>query len=665
MTDERPNAWRQTVRRRTTVAAACLALWAVAIEARLVYLQVVRHEEMVALADRLHLRTRVVAAKRGEIVDRRGRLLAYNVDVDTIFAVPSEVKDPTRTVRELCTALEGCTPQQRDDLLRKLDRPGQYAYVERFVSSRVADKVRALELPGIGLTKESRRFYPNRELAAPVLGYVGVDNVGLGGLEAAYNKLVLGAPGKTLTQIDARGRALDHIDRLPTAGAALELTIDEQLQHIVERELAAGVREHKADSGTAVMIDPATGEILAMASYPSFNPNMFREASADDRKNRAVTDLYEPGSTFKIVTASAALEEGVIHPTDLVNTDPGYITIGARRIDDTHRYGVVSFADAIVKSSNVGAIKVGWDIGADRLDTYVRRFGFGRPATSEFPGESPGIVWNPAKLDRSALASVSMGYQVGVTPLQMVTATAAVANGGRLMKPHIVRAIVRDGVRTPTEPVEVRRVVSPRTAAELTTIMEDVVVRGTGSQAAVGGYTVAGKTGTAQKLVNGAYSHSEYNVSFTGFVPSRKPVFALVVVVDTPRNGAYFGGSVSGPIFHRIADATLRHLGVPPTVFPAPPVLVERRAQAAPPPGEPVVVTVDDQGGRAMPDLVGLSAREALRRMARLGVSLKMQGAGIVVAQYPEAGQAVAVGGSCTIMLDRGTRARRGAGAAP
>ena len=665
MTDERPNAWRHTVRSRLLIAAGCMALWATAIEARLVYLQVVRHEAMLAMADRQQKRTRVLAAKRGEMIDRNGRLLAYNVDVDTVFAVPSEVKDAKRTARELCAVLESCTSQQRDELQRRFERGGQYAYVERFVSSRVAARVRALELPGIGLTKESQRFYPNRELAAQVLGYVGTDNVGLGGLEAAYNGEILGTPGKVLTQIDARGRALDHVDRLPTAGVSLELTIDEQLQHIVERELAAGVREHKADSGTAVVLDPTTGEILAMASYPSFNPNAFREALADDRKNRAVTDIYEPGSTFKLVTASAALEEAVIKPTDMVNTDPGYIMIGSRRIDDTHRYGVLSYADAIVKSSNVGAIKMGWEVGADRLDTYVRRFGFGRQATREFPGESPGIVWSAARLDKSALASVSMGYQVGVTPLQMVTATATVANGGRMMKPHIVRAVIRDGARTPTAPVEVRRVISPRTAAELTTIMEDVVVRGTGSQATVEGYTVAGKTGTAQKLVNGAYSHSEYNVSFTGFVPSRKPKFAMVVVVDTPRNGAYFGGSVSGPIFHRIADAALRHIGVPPTVFPAPPVLVERRAQAVPPPGEPVVVTVDDAGGRAMPDLVGLSAREALRRMARLGVSLKMQGAGIVVAQYPEAGESVAVGGSCTIMLDRGPRARGGAGAAP
>jgi cell division protein FtsI (penicillin-binding protein 3) len=666
MTDERPNAWRRTIRQRTLLAGALLAVWAVGIEARLVYLQVVRHDEIVAMADRQQRRTIEAPAKRGDLRDRNGRVLAYSVDVDSVYAVPSEIADPKRAARELCAALEGCSAGDRADLERRLDRKAAFTFVQRFVSSKVSERIRALDLQGIGLMKESRRFYPGRELAGQVLGWVGTDNVGLGGLEAAYNRMILGAPGKVLVQTDARGRAFNRVERLPTTGATLELTIDEQLQHIVERELADGVAAHKAAGGTAVMMDPATGEILAMASYPFFNPNTFRDVEPDARKNRAVTDLYEPGSTFKLVTTAAALEEGVIKPGDLVDTNPGYITIGARRIDDTHRYGVVSFAEAIVKSSNVGAIKVGWNIGAERLDGYVRGFGFGRTASSEFPGESPGIVWNPAKLDKSALASVSMGYQVGVTPLQMVTATAAVANGGRLMKPRIVRAVVRDGVRTATEPVEVRRVISPRTAAELTTIMEDVVVHGTGTQAAVEGYTVAGKTGTAQKLVGGAYSHTDYNVSFTGFVPSRRPMFALVVVVDTPRNGFYYGGSVSGPIFHRIADAALRHLGVPPTVFPAPPVVVDRRAQAMPRPGEPVVVTVDDGGGRAMPDLVGLSAREALRRMARLGVSVKLQGAGVVVAQYPEAGQTVAVGGSSTLMLDRGAgRAVRTAGVSP
>lgn len=657
MNDERPNAWRRTIRQRTLLAGAVLAVWAAGIEARLVHLQVVRHEEMLAMADRQQRRTIEAPAKRGDLRDRNGRVLAYSVDVDSVYAVPSEIADPPRAARLLCAALGDCSAADRADLERRLERKAAFTFVQRFVPSKVSERIRALDLRGIGFMKESRRFYPGRELAGQLLGWVGTDNVGLGGLEAAYNRRILGAPGKVLVQTDARGRAFNRVERLPTTGATLELTIDQQLQHIVERELAAGVREHKAAGGTAVMMDPATGEILAMASYPFFNPNEFRDFDALARKNRAVTDLYEPGSTFKIVTASAALEEGVIKPSDLVDTDPGYITIRRRRIDDTHRYGVLSFADAIVKSSNVGAIKVGWRIGAARLDTYVRAFGFGRQASSEFPGESPGIVWRPEKLDDSALASVSMGYQVGVTPLQMVTATAAVANGGRLMKPRVVRAVVHDGVRTLTEPAEVRRVISPRTAAELTTIMEDVVVRGTGSQAAVEGYTVAGKTGTAQKVVAGEYSHTDYNVSFTGFAPSRNPRFALVVVVDTPRNGFYYGGSVSGPIFQKIADAALRHLGVPPTVFPAPPVVVDRRAQAVPPHGAPVVVAVDDDGGRAMPDLVGLSAREALRRLARLGVTVKMQGVGLVVAQYPEAGQAVAVGGSSTLMLDRGAGA--------
>ena len=319
--------------------------------------------------------------------------------------------------------------------------------------------------------------------------------------------------------------------------------------------------EHRADTGTAVVMDPNTGEILAMASYPTFNPNTFRDASEASRKNRAVTDLYEPGSTFKLVTASAALEEGVVTPTDLIDTDPGYIRFPGRQIDDTHHYGVLTFADAIVKSSNVGAIRVGLRLGATRLGAYVEQFGFGRPSSPDFPGESSGIVWDPTKLNDSALASVSMGYQVGVTPLQMAAAASVVANGGRLVQPRVLRAVVRDGERTPVTPTDGTHVISARTAAELTSIMEDVVVRGTGTSARVEGFTVAGKTGTAQKLVAGHYSHTDYNVSFVGFVPSRKPTFTVVVVVDTPRAGQYFGGSVSAPIFQRIADASLRYLG--------------------------------------------------------------------------------------------------------
>ncbi|MCC6992290.1 MAG: penicillin-binding protein 2, partial [Acidobacteria bacterium] len=612
MADPITNEWRRTIRRRAVVAAMCFAVWAAAIETRLVYLQVFQHADLRARAERQQNHVIEVNAKRGEIRDRNGRVLAYSVDADTIYAVPQDIADAKATARALCGALDSCTVKERKDLEVRLAKNNDFVYVARFVSPTAAARVAALDVEGIGFLKEPRRFYPNRELGAQVLGYVGVDNHGLGGIEAAYNKYVAGQPGKILVQTDARHRAFSSVTVPTVPGATLELTIDEYLQHIVERELAAGVTANRAAGGTAVLMDPSTGEILAMASYPTFNPQNFGQATAEQRKNRAVTDLYEPGSTFKLVTASAALEEGVIKSSDLVDTNPGYITFKSRRIDDTHTYGVLSFAEAIVKSSNVGAIKVGLRLGRDRLGDYVNRFGFGHTTSSDFPGESPGIVWNPKRLDDSALASVSMGYQVGVTPLQMVTATAAVANGGRLLKPHVVRAVVRDGVRTVTEVKEVRRVISARTAAELTTIMEDVVSRGTGKGwAQVEGFTVAGKTGTAQKLVNGAFSHSDYNVSFTGFVPSRKPRFALVVVVDTPRNGYYFGGSVAGPIFQRIADAALRHVGVAPTVVPAPPVLVERHHQlpALSSARPATVITVDDAGGRTMPDLVGLGAR--------------------------------------------------------
>ena len=360
-----------------------------------------------------------------------------------------------------------------------------FAFVERFVTPQAAARVAALDLEGVGFMKESRRYYPKKELAAQLLGYVGVDNGGLGGIEAAYDSVVRGRDGKVLVQIDARRRGFSSVERLPTAGGTLELTIDEQLQHIVERELRAGVTAHRADSGTAIVMDPHSGEILAMATYPAFNPNAFRSAPEHLRKNRAVTDLYEPGSTFKIVTASAAIQEGVVSPSDLIDVSAGMIKFPGRPpIEDVARYGVLTFADVIAKSSNVGAIKVGLRLGAERLGLYVNRFGFGKVTSPDFPGESPGIVWDPSRLNDSALASVSMGYQVGVTPLQMAAAASAVANGGRLLQPRVVRAIVKDGVRTPIVPALVGRPITARTAAELTSIMEDVVARGTGTAGA-------------------------------------------------------------------------------------------------------------------------------------------------------------------------------------
>jgi cell division protein FtsI (penicillin-binding protein 3) len=580
-----------------------------------------------------------------------------------VFADPSEIEHPDKVAQLVCAALDECGPRDRQEMAQSLRRDSQFVYLARKVSPDEAQRVKALELKGVAFIKESRRYYPKKELAAHVLGYVGLDNTGLAGLESTYDAQVRGTEGKILVQTDARRHALSsRIDRAATAGVSLELTIDQYLQHIAERELRAGVEENNAAGGTALIMEPNTGEILALANWPTFNPNAFGKADERERRNRAIQDLYEPGSTFKVVTASAALEEHVVTPNDLIDCAPGYTTFPGRKpIYDFHRYGVLSFTDVIVKSSNIGAIKVGLRLGPERLGRYVSRFGFGQPIGPDFRGESSGIVWNPAKLDSSALASVSMGYQVAVTPLQMATAVSSVANGGSLMEPRVVRAFIKDGRRSMVAPKVLRKTVSSATLSELRTMMEGVVERGTAKSAQIDGYTIAGKTGTASKLVNGHYSRSDYNASFVGFVPSRQPALTIIVVIDSPHGHGYTGGVVAAPIFKRIAEASLRQLGVAPTINALPPVFAARSESAA----EPVVQRPlsDDKGvvtaaippaqPGVMPDLRGQSAREALRILARIGSSARISGQGVVIEQTPAAGDPLGTGEVSVLKLGR------------
>jgi cell division protein FtsI (penicillin-binding protein 3) len=651
--------WRAQIRHRYTVVAVVFLCWTVAIVARLLFLQVYSYDDLQARAERQQQRIVPAAAKRGDIYDRNGRLLAYSVDADTIYAVPGEIRDPEKAATKICAALIDCDRGERAVILKRLGRTGAFSYVKRQVTPAEARAVAALGLEGIGFTTESKRFYPNRELASHLVGYAGTDNEGLGGIESAFDKVVKGKEGKLLVQTDARGRAFSRLERQPTAGGTVELTIDSQLQYIAERELRAGVREHRADAGTAVILDPNTGEILAMANWPTFNPNIYGESSDNARRNRAIQDLYEPGSTFKIVTASAAIEEHLFNPADIIDVSAGLIRIGNRVVDDMHRYGPLSFTDVLVKSSNVGAIKIGSRVGAERMIQYVRRFGFGRPTSHDFPGESSGIVWS--NLNDSALASVSMGYQIGVTPLQVVAAASAVANGGTLYEPRVIRAITKDGVRTVVKPTAVRTAIKKSTAATLTTIMEQVVERGTATRAKIPGYTIAGKTGTADKLINGRYSNSQQNVSFVGFVPSRNPALAIIVMIDSPRAGGDTGGVVAAPIFQRIAADALRHLGVPLSVNPSPAIILPRRAAGAPlAPVQPVVVPVRNIGGditslpvTSLPDLRGYGAREAVHELVRLGLTPRVRGLGIVVDQEPDPGAPIEPGTTCTLVLDR------------
>ena len=665
MAETPANAWRTTLKRRLVVAAVGLFVWSAAIEARLVYLQIFRHADLVARAERQQLRTVAASGKRGEILDRQRHVLAYSVDADSIYAVPTEIADATQAATSLCGALGDCSSADRLALGDRIRRGRAFVYVRRQVTPDQARRVADLQLEGVGFMKENRRFYPNKELAAHVLGYVGLDNAGLAGVEATYDNLIKGHAGTVLIQTDAKRHAFSRVERPSTTGADLELTIDEYLQHIAERELQAGVEWAGAEGGAAVVMDPYTGEILALANYPTFNPNVYRSFGDDNRRNRAIQDLYEPGSTFKIVTASAALEQKLLKPTDMVDTNPGVIRFGSRVVDEDkhHNYGVLSFTDVIVRSSNVGAIKIGLRVGSERLGLYARRFGFGHPTSPDFPSESPGILWDPVKQSESALASMAMGYQVGVTPLQMASAVSSVANGGELVQPRVARAVIRDGARRPVPRKVLGRAIDAATAADVTAIMEAVVERGTGRSAQIDGYTIAGKTGTAQKVVNGRYSNTDYNVSFVGFVPSRKPVFTIVVVVDSPHKVPPYGATVAAPIFKRIATAAMRQYGVPPSINPAPALLVARRDaegmhdQPTSTAGiTPNIVTVDAGAHAAqafVPDLRGLSAREALRTLSLLGMSARLNGTGIVVRQLPEAGAPIDRDTSSTLWLER------------
>jgi cell division protein FtsI (penicillin-binding protein 3) len=656
-------ASRAMIGGRLVVAAGILAVWAVGVEARLVYLQVFQHDALVSRAERQQSQSLKAAAKRGDIVDRRGRVLATSVDADSICAVPAEVGDEAQVVSRLCAAFGDCTPRERQDLIERLKKQRYFAYIRRQVSPELSRKIQALNLDGIFVVKESRRYYPKNSLGAHLLGFVNVDGKGLSGVESAYDTQIRGRDGQLLVHTDARRHAFGRIERPPTTGSTIELTVDEYLQHVAQRELHAGVLENRAAGGSVVIMNPRTGEILAMANEPTFDPNSYREASDVERRNRAVQDLYEPGSTFKVVTASAAIEEKIMPLDAPIDTSGGQIRIGSRVVRDTHDYGVLTFTDVMVKSSNVGAIRLGFKLGSDRLSDYVQKFGFGRPVSPDFPSENPGIVWDRAKWSESALASVSMGYQVGVTPLQMTAAVSAIANHGGYVEPRVVRAVYKDGRRYEVKPKTLLQTVTPGTAASLTSVMEQIVERGTATLAKIPGYAVAGKTGTANKLVNGRYG-SDTHASFVGFLPAQDPAFTILVVLDAPRGpNGHYGGPVSAPIFRRIAEAALRHQGIAPSVNRADPVLVARDGAL---PLLPASTTLEDAPQHRpapapgmVPDVRGLSARDAMRTLMQVGMSARLSGDGFVVAQEPEPGSPITESAEGRLTLarsgDRGT----------
>jgi cell division protein FtsI (penicillin-binding protein 3) len=538
-----------------------------AMAARLIVLQVVESPAYARLASRQRARAIEFPARRGAIFDNQGRSLAVSVDLQTVYTDPALVTSPLRTAEELAPVLRRKVFELKGIL--EGDPPtSRFEYIARRVPPRVADAVEALRLPGIYLRPEPKRFYPNGELAAQVLGFVGTDGVGLAGLEAQYEAELEGRSGRMILEQDPAGRALPQagvVYERPSPGRSLYLTIDKDIQFQTELALSNAIARYHAQGGTAIVMRPRSGAVLAMASTPGFDPNAFADSPARAYRNRAVSDVYEPGSSYKIVTAAAALEEGAVTPqTQFVVPDS--FPYADRVFHDSHYHPTerMSVAEIIEQSSNVGTIKIGLRLGGKKLDEYVRRFGFGSPSGLEFPGESPGIVLDRKHWSGTTIATVPIGQGIAVTTIQMANAFAALANDGVWVEPRLVAATVDDDGAVTRSPAPTRRrVVSSTTAAKMAWMLRNVVARGTGIQAQVPGYRIAGKTGTAQKpLPSGGYGNS-YIASFAGYAPVDDPAVVAIVVLDDP--SPIWGGATAAPTWRTIVGYALRRLGVPPS----------------------------------------------------------------------------------------------------
>ncbi|MCZ6752383.1 MAG: penicillin-binding transpeptidase domain-containing protein [Acidobacteria bacterium] len=550
-------------RRHLIVVPAILLAWVALVFARLVDLQVLQYDFFTRRARRQQERTVEVSPVRGMIYDRNLRPLAMSIEVESVFAVPTEIPNPESTAKLLAPVLDLDPAEVR----RKLQGTRFFRWIKRKVSAREADRIRQLNLKGVYFQKESKRFYPKREMAAHVLGHVGMDDNGLAGVELRYEKSIRGRPGQLIIEKDARQRWFSRSGRPPEAGENLVLTLDENIQYIVERELDAAMEQTRALSGSVVVQDPFTGEILAMASRPTFNPNTYGETDPEAFRNMAVSAAFEPGSTLKIFTAAAVLEEGLAHPEEYIDCQMGQITLAGHTIRDHKPFSLLNVGEILQYSSDVGIIKLAMRLGDEGLHRYLRDFGFGAPTGIGLPGESRGLTKPPERWSRVSIGSISMGQEIGVTPIQLVSAASAIVNGGRWFRPRIVKEQAPAGNLRKGEAGDSRRIIGEDTAAILRRMMVKVVTDGTAQEAQLARYTAAGKTGTAQKIdpATGAYSLTDYVASFVGFAPAESPVFTILVVIDSPRGKKHGGGNVAAPIFKRIAEQALAYQNVPAT----------------------------------------------------------------------------------------------------
>jgi cell division protein FtsI (penicillin-binding protein 3) len=623
------------------------------IVGRMFQIQVLKKEELYKLAAQQQQVQIPFISKRGAIYDHKENELAVSIEVDSVYADPGRVVNADRTAKNLTSVLQ----VDRKELRQRLKSRRSFEWIQRQISPKESAEIKALNLPGVHFLKENRRFYPNSKLAAHIIGFVGLDSKGLEGVEYQYDTLLNGRGRVWTMGRDALGRGIvvsepplqeeDHHQNI-------FLTLDKNIQYVTETELSQAVQKWGAKGGIAIAMEPQTGKILAMTSFPFFNPNQFLQYQPKFWRNHAISDAFEPGSLFKTFLAAAAFEEGVVQPSDSFFCENGSYTVYDRTIHDHTKRGWLTFQQIIKFSSNIGAAKVGEKMGKERFYRYISAFGFGEKTRVDLPGEGKGIVHHPRYWTPVSLDTISFGQGISVTGIQLVTALSAIANGGFLMKPYVVERIADDQgeVSQSFQPEVVRRVISAETAKRVTALLKMATEKGgTGEEAVPAGYEVAGKTGTAQKTepLLGGYSEDRFYCSFMGFAPVEDPKIVLLIVIDEPQGSSY-GGTVAAPVFKSIMEKVLPYLNV----FPKGTLVVKKGFDSIPHEDavEMETSTVEGKVGReveraVMPDLTGLSMRNALSRIEGKGLIIKVSGNGRVVEQAPKAGAVIEKGDIC------------------
>jgi cell division protein FtsI (penicillin-binding protein 3) len=681
----------QRIPRARWIAVWCLAvLWIGLIVGRLSYLQLYRYSDYLGRAQRQQQHMVEVNPERGTIYDRRGRELAVSIPMDDLVADPGDVKDAAMVARLLSRVIE----VPAEEIERKLNDASEIFPLARKLTPEQAARVGDLNLRGIYTQKENHRVYPQHDLAAHVLGFVDVDEHGLGGIELELDKMIRGRPGHILVQSDARRRWFDRSEVPGIPGTPVTLTIDETIQYIAEKELARAIAETHAQNGVIVVQDPNTGELLAVANWPTFDPNDAGKFPDESRIDRAVASAYEPGSTFKVITLGGAIEDGVVKPTDMVDCQMGSIVVAGRLIHDHKPFGVISVQHVLEVSSDVGAIKVALRQGEPRFFQTIRRFHFGELTGIELPGENRGLFRRLEDWTPSSIGSLAMGQEISVTPVQMVSAISAIANGGTVFRPRVVKSMgKRSGA---LENVSYQKPLPTQgfdadTSASVREMMEGVILNehGTGKTARITGYTAGGKSGTAQKIdpTTGRYSRNEYVASFTGFAPLNDPAVTILVALDSPV-GAHLGGEVAGPVFKRVAEQVLPYMDVghdvPPGSEPGDAIMPAKAPRKTPakdlqaakkresngasiptPPtgarfplapqnaGNMTTVEFGGDAGIAVPSFAGATVRGVTEACVKLGLTPILVGNGVAVEQTPEAGARIARGGRVTVRFER------------